>query len=143
MKREYLIKLPRGVVVDIFNLPENFKEIVEKCFSEYTEGTAEDYRYCDKLGFIDVLIRNINNCENSYEAVNKLVGEKFDYEWTENGNLITEDDIYSTDFMEECYEAGNNAARLYSHYGLENHHIYEQIQRVIVKIITIIMNYGR
>ena len=144
-KEKYLIKLPRDVVVDIFNLPENFKEIVEKTFSEYTEGTAKDYQFCDKLCFIDVLMRNINNCEDSYEdsyeAVNKLVEEKFSYEWRENGNLITEDDIYSTDFMERCYVAGIDSARLYSQYGLTNHHIYEQIQRVIVKVITIIMNY--
>lgn len=141
MKREYFIKLPRGVVVDVFNLPENFNEIVEKSFSEYTEETAKDYQFCDKLCFIDVLIRNINNYEDTYKAVKELVKEKFEYEWEENGNLITEDDIYCVDFMEKCYEVGNDAARLYSHYGLNNNHIYEQIQKVIVKVITIIMNY--
>lgn len=140
-KEKYLIELPRGVVVDIFNLPENFKEIVEKTFSEYTEGIAKDYQFCDKLSFIDVLMRNINNCEDSYEAVNKLVEGKLIYEWRENGIFITADDVYSVDFMERCYEAGRDSARLYSQYGLTNHHIYEQIQKVIVKVITIIMNY--
>lgn len=139
--RSYIITLPRGVAVDIFNLPSNFKEVVENAFSEYTEGTAKDYQFCDKLGFIDVLMRNINNYKDSYEAVNELVKEQIDYEWIENRNLITEDDIYNLEFMENCYIAGNNAARLYSRYGLDDHHIYDRIQKVIVEIITIIMNY--
>lgn len=45
------------------------------------------------------------------------------------------------EFMENCYSVGNSAARLYSHYGLYDHHIYDQIQKVIVKVITIVMNY--
>lgn len=139
--RSYTITLPRGVEVDVFNLPDDFKDIIEKAFSEYTEATAEDYRYCDKLAFIDCLMRNINKCESSYEAVNKLVKERFDYEWNANGNLLTEDDIYSAEFMENCYSAGNNDARLYSHYGLDDHHIYDRIQKVIAKVITIVMNY--
>lgn len=140
-REEYLIKLPGNVIVDVFNLPENFKEIVEKTFSEYTNGTSKDYQYIDKLCFIDVLIRNINQCEYGYEEVNKLVEEKFSQEWRKNGILITEEDVYNIDFMEECYSAGKEAARLYSRYGLTNEHIYQQIQKVIVKIITIIMNY--
>lgn len=32
-------------------------------------------------------------------------------------------------------------ARLYSHFGSDDHHIYDQIQKVLVKVITIVMNY--
>lgn len=139
--RKYTIKLPRDIEVDIFCLPENFKEIVEETFLQYTEGTSKDYRYSDKLSYIDILIANINNARNSYDAVNKLVKERFSYVWEESGELITEDDIYSSEFMEECYSAGIMDASLYSRYGTDDHHIYDQIQKVIVKVITIIMNY--
>lgn len=139
--RKYIIKLPRDVEVDVFNLPENFKEIVEETFSQYTDGTSKDYRYCDKLSYIDILIANINNARNSYDVVNKLVKERFAHEWEEFGQLITEDDIYSSEFMEECYSAGVDNASLYSRYGTDDHHIYDQIQKVVVKVITIIMNY--
>ena len=50
--RSYTINLPRGLEVDIFDLPEDFEEQVEQAFREYTSGTAKAYMYVDKLGFI-------------------------------------------------------------------------------------------
>jgi hypothetical protein len=47
--RKYTINLPRGLEVDIFNLPEDFKEQVEETFKEYTSGIAKAYMYADKL----------------------------------------------------------------------------------------------
>ena len=139
--RSYNIKLPRGLEVDIFNLPEDFEEMVIKSFRDYTEETAKDYRYCDKLGFIDCFVKNLNRATDSYSAVNRLVEEVIVYEWRENGELVTEDDIYSVEFMEKCYEAGQNSMKLHSHFGSDDHHIYDQIQRVLVQVITIVMNY--
>lgn len=39
----YTINLPRGLKVDIFNLPENFDEEINRVFGEYTKGTSKDY----------------------------------------------------------------------------------------------------
>lgn len=135
------IYLPRNVKIDIFNLPEDFKDIVEKTFKEYTEGTNKDYRYCDKLSYIDCLISKITNNGDEGQAVNDLVKERFEYEWDEQGELLREEDIYSSEFMEYCYRTGRNTQKLYQHYGYDDHHIYEQIQKVTVKVITIVMNY--
>lgn len=135
------IYLPGNVKINIFNLPENFKEIVKKTFREYTEGTREEYRYCDKLAYIDCFISKITKNNNEYRAVSELVKERFEYEWDEQSELLKEDDIYSSEFMERCYEAGRNSQRLYQCYGYDNRHIYEQIQKVVVKVITIVMNY--
>lgn len=140
--RRYIITLPQGVEIDVFNLPENFKEIVEKTFAEFSECTVKEYRYCDKLLYIDCLIQKINGVKNSSCAVDDIVCERLEYEWKENRNLNNENEIYSDEFMELCYESGQRSARLYSHYGLKDKHIYEQVQKVIVKIITIIMNYN-
>ena len=63
------------------------------------------------------------------------------YEWRENGEIIEEDDIYCFEFMEDCYDRGKKDASLYSHFGSDDHHIYDQIQKVLVKVITIVMNY--
>lgn len=49
--RSYTINLPRGLEVDIFNLPDNFVEEINRVFREYTQETAKDYRDCDRLGF--------------------------------------------------------------------------------------------
>lgn len=139
--RSYTINLPRGLEVDIFDLPEDFKEQVERAFEEYTSGTAKAYMYVDKLGFIDRCVECLNGDEDSDDVVNSLVEETMIAEWRNNGEIIKEDDIYNIDFMEDCYRKGNEDARLNSHFGTDDHHIYDQIQKVLVQVITIVMNY--
>lgn len=139
--RSYIVKLPRGIEVDIFDLPEDFEEQVKESFRGYTEETAKEYRYCDKLGYIDCCIKHLNGGKRSDDIVNELVEGRILYEWRENGEIITEDDIYCFEFMEECCNRGKEDARLCSHFGSDDHHIYDQIQKVLVKLITIVMNY--
>lgn len=139
--RNYIINLPRGLEVDIFDLPEDFKEQVEQAFREYTSGTTKEYMYVDKLGFIDRCVEYLNGDEDSDDAVNSLVEEAMLSEWRNNGEIIKEDDIYNIDFMEDCYRKGKEDTKLNSHFGTDDHHIYDQIQKVLVQIITIVMNY--
>lgn len=140
--RSYKVKLPRGIEVDIFNLPEDFEEQIKESFSGYTEETAKEYRYCNKLGYIDCCIKYLNggNGNSSDDIVNEMVEGRILYEWRENGEIIDEDDIYSCEFMEDCYERGKKDAELYSHFGSDDHYVYDQIQKVLVKVITIVMN---
>ena len=139
--RSYSVELPRGVVVDVFNLPEDFEKQIIESFKGYTAETAKEYRYCDKLGYIDCCIKHLNGGKRSGDIVNEMVEGRILYEWRENGEIITEDDIYCFEFMEECYDRGKEDARLCSHFGSDDHHIYDQIQKVLVKVITIVMNY--
>ena len=76
--RSYRIRLPRGLEVDIFNLPEDFKEQVEQEFEEYTSGTAKAYMYVNKLGFIDRCVEYLNGDKDSYDVINSLVLCKYD-----------------------------------------------------------------
>lgn len=139
--RKYIINLPRGLEVDIFNLPEDFKEQVEETFKEYTSGIAKAYMYADKLGFIDRCVECLNGNEDSYKVVNSLVEEAMIAEWRNNGEIIGKDDICSFEFMEDCYKKGKEDAKLNSHFETDDHHIYDQIQKVLVQVITIVMNY--
>lgn len=139
--RSYMVKLPRGIEVDIFDLPEDFEEQIKESFRGYTEETAKEYRYCDKLGYIDCCIKHLNGGNSSDDIVNEMVEGRILYEWRENGEIIEEDDIYCYGFMEDCYDRGKEDARLYSRFGSDDHHIYDQIQKVLVKVITIVMNY--
>ena len=79
--RKYTINLPRGLEVDISNLPEDFKEQIEQAFREYTSGTAKAYMYVDKLGFIDRCVEYLNGNEDSDDVVNTLVEEAMISEW--------------------------------------------------------------
>ena len=139
--RSYTINLPRGLEVDIFDLPEDFKEQVEQVFKEYTSGTAKAYMYVDKLGFIDRCVEYLNGDEDSDDVVNSLVEEAIIAEWRNNSEIIKEDDIYCIDFLEDCYRKGNEDAKLNSHFRTNDRHIYDQIQKVLVQVITIVMNY--
>ena len=40
--RSYSIELPRGVIVDAFNLPKDFEEQIIESFMEYTAETAKE-----------------------------------------------------------------------------------------------------
>lgn len=137
----YTINLPRGLEVNVFDLPEDFKEQVEQAFKEYTSGTTKAYMCVDKLGFIDRCVEYLNGGEDSDDAVNSLVEEAMIAEWRNNSEIIKEDDIYNIDFMEDCYRKGKEDARLNSHFGTDDHHIYDQIQKVLVQVIAIVMNY--
>lgn len=44
-----IINLPRKLTVDINNIPDDFDEIIKNTFRDYTEGTAKEYTYQDKL----------------------------------------------------------------------------------------------
>lgn len=139
--RSYMIKLPRGIEVDIFNLPEDFEQQVTESFRGYTEETAKEYRYCDKLGYIDCCVRHLNGDKQSDDVVNENVERRILHQWREHGEIIDENDVYCFEFMEECYEAGKEDTRLCSHFRNDDHHIYDQIQKVFVEVIKIVMSY--
>lgn len=139
--RSYTINLPGGLEVDIFNLPDNFDEEINRVFGEYTQKTAKDYIDCDRLGFIDCCVRHINGDKNSYDVVDEKVEDFITAQWREYGQLDNKDDVYSADFMADCYSAGVQNAVLCFHFGTDDHHIYDQIQKVLVQVIKIVMNY--
>lgn len=139
--RSYTINLPRGLEVDIFNLPENFDEEINRVFGEYTQETSKDYRDCDRLGFIDCCVRHINGNKDSYDVVDQKVEDYITSQWREYGQLDNKDDVYSADFMADCYAEGVQNAVLCSHFGTNDHHIYDQIQKVLVRIIRVVMSY--
>lgn len=138
--RSYIVKFPRGILVDVFNLPEDFEEQIKVSFRGYTAETAKEYRYCDKLGYIDCCIRHLNARERSDDIINKMVEGRILCRWREYGEIIEESDIYCFEFMEDCYNRGRENAELCSHFGSDDHHIYDQIQKVLVRVITIVMN---
>lgn len=139
--RSYNIKLPRGVIVDIFNLPKNFETQIIESFKKYIANTEKKYRYRYKLEYIDFCVRYLNGDKYPDNVVNDLVENRIIYEWRESKKIIQEDDICCFKFMKNCYKKGKEDASLYSHFGSNDNYIYEQIQKVLVKVITIIMNY--
>lgn len=50
-----IIRLPQIGQIDTENLPDNFDEVIERSFQRYTAGTRKEYRYQDKLEYIDAM----------------------------------------------------------------------------------------
>lgn len=143
-----LINLPRGREVTMrdyrIEYPEDFKEQIEECFREYTFETSKDYTDCDRLGFIDCCKKRMSGIGNAYEydydVVNNKVKAEMACRWDEDSEFLTEDDIYNVDFMVDCYRMGVKDTILCSHFGYDDHHIYDEMQRLLVKIIKIVMD---
>lgn len=94
---------------------------------------AKTVRYCS--------IRHINGDKDKYDVVDEKVKGFITYQWEEYGELGNKDDVYNVDFMAECYADGATDAQLRSHFGFNDHHIYDQIQKVLVRVIKVVMSY--
>ncbi len=142
------VQFPNHVVIDIENVPEDFEEQIKKSFEEYTSGTADDYKYQDKLGYID-LIREYANKEkglDGYEAVKQLMHERMDYliENDELSDFDYEDEFKTLDFMSDCYERGREVS-LHGDYTKVYRsdryisHLSEKIEALIYRAIKVVI----
>lgn len=134
------IELPRGLTIDIDNVPENLEELVAKSFAEYTEVTHRDYTYQDKLHYIDVMVRKLHHADST-AAVNDEIKSLFEYKLDEYGNIADKDDFYSQEFMEQCYNRGQKDHELYSHNYFNDHRANEKVMKILVRVIKAVINW--
>ncbi|MDO5845103.1 MAG: hypothetical protein Q4Q53_08170 [Methanocorpusculum sp.] len=132
------IKFPRGVEIDVDNVPNNFEDVIRESFEGYTKGTAEDYTYQDKLAYIDLCRKYLHRAEDTNSCVLKLMKDYLEYEVSEQGEVPDKDDYLSIEFMETCYE--NGRTNLYDHY-YNDHHTNDKIMALLVRVIKVVINY--
>lgn len=141
--RHLTVRLPRGLFFDVYDLPDDFEEQVQKDFSEFTKGTAKDYTFMDKLRFIDLASHYLHGGKSEEEAVRELIHNKLDYELNEFGNFPNESDYLSVEFMEMCYLEGRRNQRLDSD-GFKDADSYkdrEQIEKMLLRFINAVVSY--
>ena len=134
------IRFPRGIEVDINNVPDDFDNIVRNAFGEYTEYTREEYMYQDKLAFIDSCAELLHKAKGSSNAVKRLILKQTEFELDEYGDFPDADDFWNMRFMEDCYNEGKNDMCLYSHYT-GDHRKDDQIMHLLYRVIKVVMNY--
>ena len=143
--RHLIVILPKGLSFDVYDLPNDFEEQVQKAFSEFTQGTAKDYTFMDKLRFIDLASYYLHGGKDDEEAVRELIHNKLDYELNEFGNFPDESDYLSLEFMEMCYSEGRRNQRLDSD-GFKDVDSYkdrEQIEKMLLRFIEAVVSYER
>ncbi|GFH43026.1 hypothetical protein Hs30E_15770 [Lactococcus hodotermopsidis] len=92
--------------IDSENPPENLKEIVWDSFRKFTKGTAEDYKFIDKLSYIDNLRKSLHDFKNLEESVEKELGGYCKYYLDEYGEMPDATDVLDTAFMAQCFDSG-------------------------------------
>lgn len=134
-----IIKLPWIEQIDSLQIPDNFDGLVKKSFEKFTEGTREEYRFEDKLLYLDNLRKHYISKKTTREAVEQLISEAVMYQLDEYGEMPDKDEILSVEFMERCYDEGFRPYR--QQYETYSSSANEKTLKVILKIIQIIVDY--
>ena len=137
-----IIELPRKIKVDTDNIRPDLAEIVKEEFAQYTSGTSEKYTYQDKLLFIDLMVQRLHHADSDTK-VNRLIKQTFAYRLDEYGEFADETEFLSTEFMEDCYQLGQEDHKLYSRNFTGDHHTDEAIMRIEAIVIKAVMEYER
>ena len=138
-----IVILPRGLEVDLDNIPDDLEEQVQKCFSEYTEMTNPKFMYHDKLCFIDVMVKELHGNKDADDAVMDAMKDYMEYEVREYGNIPSKEDYLDVEFMEHCYNLGQRSMEMYSHSWQKNQrkHDDDKIMKVLCRATKAVMDY--
>ncbi len=136
-------ELPRGLIVDTNNIPDDFEDQVKKVFEEYTECTHRDYTYQDKLLFIDVCVHILHGDLDKDVAVMEHMKDTFEYQVSECGTFPNESDFLSIEFMESCYDEGVKSQKLYFSPSCGDEHEIEKIMKILIRIIRSVLDYEK
>jgi len=132
------IKFPRGIEIDINNVPDNFEEIIKNSFHDYTYRTPKEYRYRDKLAYIDRCRELVHDAEDEYDAVNNFIKQTFSDRLDEFEEFTDKADFVSIDFMVECYKKGEH--NLYANYTYSDK-LDGKIMKLLERAIKVVINY--
>ena len=137
------VRLPRKMIIDLDNVPEDFEKQIQDCFKGYTEITNPDYMFHDKLCFIDLMVKYLHNRADSEDEVMDLMQEQFKYMVRETDEFPDEDCFRSAEFMEDCFRRGVRKSELYSHEWSKDQrkHDDDKIMRLLCRAIKAVMDY--
>ena len=136
-----IIKLPMGVTMDTSNVPNNFGVIIRDSFRKFTDGTKEEYRYEDKLRFIDCCVAYMSRSKDADEAVQDIILSETKRRMSEDGEFPNKSDFESLVFMSIFYEIGQKSAKLCSNeYGCDKHD-NEAALKLLASIVKIVINF--
>lgn len=142
-----IIKLPWVNPIDTLNLPEDFEDQVKESFKKYTKGTSTDYTWIDKMTYIShlpLIFRNMTNLSELTIAegeVEDLIHERLDYELEEEDDVIDRDDIYSFEFMCDCFAYGMRYMRPLHEYEPFSSSKNEETEKAMFRIMQIVMDW--
>ena len=140
------IKLPWIEPFDTLTLPDDFEDQVNESFAKFTAGTRKDYTYKDKLMYIGHLPLIFKNAIDlsvdtiAEKEVKNLVHNELDYKLEED-DAFDLDDVYSFEFMCQCFADGMRYVRPLQEYESYSSSKNDETQKVMFRIMQIVMNW--
>ena len=142
-----IIRLPWADPIDTLKLPEDFEDQVKESFKKYTMGTSTGYTWKDKMSYIShlpLIFKSSGDLPYNSIAdteVKAALHDVLDYEIEEGDEIFDKDDIYSFDFMCECFTNGMrymDPLREYEPYSSSKN---EETEKVMFRIMKIVMDW--
>ena len=141
------IKLPWINLFDTLDLPDDFEDQVKESFAKFTVGTRTDYTYKDKLMYISHLPLIFKNAIDlsvdtiAEKEVKNLIHHELDYKLEEDDDVLDRDDIYSFEFMCQCFADGMRYVRPLQEYESYSSSKNDETEKVMFRIMQIVMNW--
>lgn len=141
------IKLPWIKPFDTLDLPDDFEDQVKGSFRMYTVGTNTRYTWKDKMLYISHLpLIFKNTIDLSVDAiaekeVRDSIHSQLDYKLDEEDDVLDRDDIYSFEFMCQCFVDGMRYVRPLQEYESYSSSTNDETQKVMFRIMQIVMSW--
>lgn len=142
------LKLPWIEPFDTLELPQDFEDLVRRSFAKFTQETNPRVSWKDKMLYISRLPLYFKGRTSGWSedveaenAVKEIIHSRMDYKLEDEDNVLERDDIYSFDFMCDCYAAGMrslNPLQDWEHYSYSTN---EETQKVMFRIMQIVIDW--
>lgn len=120
---------PKSVVSD------EFRQQIRDSFRDYTYGTREDYRYQDKLAYIN-LIREENFKVDAEDLINEYIKDQI---WDQGEFSL--DDFKSFEILESLINLGIDRSLQDWHHWSGDYHLDEPACKFVQAAIEEVMKY--
>ena len=133
-----VLYFPRGVKVMITPksvVSDEFRQQIRNSFRDYTWGTSEDYRYQDKLAYIN-LIREENFKVDAEDLINEYIKDQLC-----NQGEFSMDDFKDFETLGSLINLGIDRSLQDWHHWSGNPHLDEPACKFVQAAIEEVMNY--
>lgn len=141
------IKLPWIEPFDTLDLPDDFEDQVKESFKKFTAGTSTRYTWKDKMLYIShlpLIFKNVIDLSKvtiAEREVKGVIHDMLDYKLDEEDDVLDRDDIYSFEFMCNCFTYGMRYMKPLQEYEPYSSSKNDETEKVMFRIMQIVMNW--
>lgn len=127
------IKIRCDFWVDLDNPPENLPDLIKDDFGKFTELTAIDFQYEDKLRYIDMIKHAAYGNKDEDEIVRENIHELVDSCLDNSGQYPDWSEIADEYFISDCVQRGRE--------DFYNHDLTSRQRKIIYSMIKAVIEF--